>query len=402
MSRNHIPSEEDRQTLQERIGDNTIERGIPTNLNTKKKNSMLGVVLFLIGLMVAGLAVGGLMMFAGGSDEAPVKKEEETVNNKAGSKSFASEQEEILEMTQKPETTASEPAEEEKVEAASSVSDKVTINEPPIPAQVPPPPDERLDSDLSPQGLGNSGSNAAGQIASIGERGSMDGNLSTGSISSPSDNALTAKLRPGAYQTALAENRGDLTYVLGRGTGIPCVTTSKIVTTHPGLTRCQVTKDVYSANGKTLLVERGSTVIGEQTSALTQGQARVFVLWNTLETPEGIRVAIDSPGGDALGASGHPAKVKHHFWRRIGGAVMISMIQNVVAVAGNRRSSKGTDVSFESTTESAQDLATEILKNSINIPPTGYVNQGTEIMIFAARDVDFSGVYENITVPDTY
>ncbi|OSI22825.1 TrbI/VirB10 family protein, partial [Neisseria dumasiana] len=74
----------------------------------------------------------------------------------------------------------------------------------------------------------------------------------------------------------------------------------------------------------------------------------------------------------------------------------------VVAVAGNRRSSKGTDVSFESTTESAQDLATEILKNSINIPPTGYVNQGTEIMIFAARDVDFSGVYENITVPGAY
>lgn len=402
MSRNHIPSEEDRQTLQERIGDNTIERGIPTNLNTKKKNSMLGFVLFLIGLMVAGLAIGGLMMFAGGSDETPVKKEEETVNNKAGSKSFASEQEEILEMTQKPEITASEPAKEEKVEAASSVSDKVTINEPSIPAQVPPPPDERLDSDLSPQGIGNSGSNEAGQIASIGERGSMDVNLPTGSISSPSDNALTAKLRPGAYQTALAESRGDLTYVLGRGTGIPCVTTSKIVTTHPGLTRCQVTKDVYSANGKTLLVERGSTVIGEQTSALTQGQARVFVLWNTLETPEGIRVAIDSPGGDALGASGHPAKVKHHFWRRIGGAVMISMIQDVVAFSGNRRSSKGTDVSFESTTESAQDLATEILKNSINIPPTGYVNQGTEIMIFAARDVDFSGVYENITVPGAY
>ena len=105
-----------------------------------------------------------------------------------------------------------------------------------------------------------------------------------------SGNPLTARLNPGNYKPTVAESRGDLTYVLNRGTGIPCVTTTKIVTTHPGLTRCQVAHDVYSANGKTLLVERGSTIIGEQTSALTHGQARVFALWNTLETPEGIRV----------------------------------------------------------------------------------------------------------------
>ena len=47
-------------------------------------------------------------------------------------------------------------------------------------------------------------------------------------------------------------------------------------------------------------------------------------------------------------------------------------------------------------------MATEALKNSINIPPTGYVNQGTEIMVFVARDVDFSGVYENVTVSNRY
>ena len=51
---------------------------------------------------------------------------------------------------------------------------------------------------------------------------------------------------------------------------------------------------------------------------------------------------------------------------------------------------------FESTSQSAQDMATEALKNSINIPPTGYVNQGTQITVFVARDVDFSDVYETI------
>ncbi|SUA04963.1 hypothetical protein [Neisseria gonorrhoeae] len=44
--------------------------------------------------------------------------------------------------------------------------------------------------------------------------------------------------------------------------------------------------------------------------------------------------------------------------------------------------------------ESAQELATEALKNSINIPPTGFINHGTLINVMVARDVDFGGVYE--------
>ena len=51
-------------------------------------------------------------------------------------------------------------------------------------------------------------------------------------------------------------------------------------------------------------------------------------------------------------------------------------------------------MTFDSTTQSAQDMASLALQNSINIPPTGYVNQGERIMIFVARDVDFSNVYE--------
>ena len=44
----------------------------------------------------------------------------------------------------------------------------------------------------------------------------------------------------------------------------------------------------------------------------------------------------------------------------------------------------------------AADRETEALKNSINIPPTGYVNQGSFINIIVARDVDFGGVYERV------
>ena len=405
MKQNEIRPDDERPSLQERIGDNSIERGIPTDLNVKSRNTMKNMVFLILALIVAGIAIAALFNYSGDSDSVEKQTEEEVVDGKADSKSFKKEQEEILE-----ETAATASAATASAPVPAAASEAIPSSDV-RPAEIAAsssdiPPDERFDAGLSPQGMGDgsiSGKAAAALSDNQSDRAAVGETEDV--ASAPSGNLLAAKLRPGTYQAAVAENRGDLTYVLNRGTGIPCVTTTKIVTTHPGLTRCQVTRDVYSANGKTLLAERGSTIIGEQTSALTHGQARVFVLWNTLETPEGIRVALDSPGGDSLGASGHPAKVNYHFWQRFGGAIMISMIGdigNAFSNGQNRTSGNNNHISYENTSDAAQEMATEALKNSINIPPTGYVNQGTEIMVFVARDVDFSGVYENVTVSNRY
>ena len=216
-------------------------------------------------------------------------------------------------------------------------------------------------------------------------------------LSGSSGNGFGSRLNATTTASVKAQQRGDLTYLLAKGTNIRCGLDTKIVTTQPGFTRCIVSKDVYSANGKTLLIERGSKIIGEQTSALLQGQARVFVLWNELETPSGVKVPLASPGAGALGESGHAAYVKYHFWRRFGGALMISMIGDVGDAFSNRQnrpSGSNNHISYENTTEAAEQMATEALKNSINIPPTGTINQGTLINIMVARDVDFSNVYE--------
>lgn len=80
---------------------------------------------------------------------------------------------------------------------------------------------------------------------------------------------------------------------------------------------------------------------------------------------------------------------------------MISLISDVgtgLSNMQNRTNGSNNHISYENMSDAAQEMATEALKNSINIPPTGYVNQGTEIMVYVARDVDFSGVYENVSV----
>lgn len=208
--------------------------------------------------------------------------------------------------------------------------------------------------------------------------------------------ALNDKMTKTITPSVIANRRGDQTYLLRKGTTVACTLHSKIITTQPGFTRCIVNKDVYSANGRVLLIERGSEIIGEQTAGLTQGQTRIFIMWNTIETPKGVHIEIDSPSSDALGAAGQEAQVDTHFWERFGGAVMLSMVDDIMGIASNRIDNQ--DYRFENTQENVQSMAEEALRNTINIPPTGYVNQGSLLNIIVARDVDFRGVYELVHI----
>ncbi|AFJ90383.1 Inner membrane protein forms channel for type IV secretion of T-DNA complex VirB10 (plasmid) [Burkholderia sp. KJ006] len=185
----------------------------------------------------------------------------------------------------------------------------------------------------------------------------------------------------------------DLNYLLKRGTMIPC-SGSRMVSTYPGGTSCQLAQDVYSANGATLLLRKGAMALGEQQQALLQGQARMFAMYTRIDDGK-ITVPLDSPVTDSLGASGMPAYIERHFWERFGGALMVGLVSDFgQAIAQRSVGSNNSTISLTSTSQSTQDLANETLRNTINIPPTGYVNQGAFTYIYVARDIDFSSFYE--------
>ena len=199
-----------------------------------------------------------------------------------------------------------------------------------------------------------------------------------------------------ANATETAKRRSNTSLLLTKGTSIPCVLKTKIDSTYQGFTVCQVSKDVYSANGQTLLIERGSSVFGEQNVQLNQGQARVYVIWQRIETPKGVSVNVDSPATGQLGEMGVGARVDNHFGKRFGGAIMLSLIQDAISAGTThleKDKSKTGQTTIENTSSTAESIAEKALENSINIPPTAIVHQGTLINILVNRDVDFSSVY---------
>ena len=180
----------------------------------------------------------------------------------------------------------------------------------------------------------------------------------------------------------------SLDFLLKRGTSIPCALETGIDTTLAGFVVCKVTNDVYSANSKTLLIERGASIFGEQQSSLRQGQERTFVLWTRIDNPSGITADLDSPATDQMGYNGIAGYVDTYFWKRFGGAIMMSFIKDFSA-----NLNKNGENNMQNTSQSSADLATETLKNAINIAPTLRVLPATVVYVLVARDINFSSVY---------
>ena len=78
---------------------------------------------------------------------------------------------------------------------------------------------------------------------------------------------------------------------------------------------------------------------------------------------------------------------------RFGAAILISVIDGSLQAlaASQRNDSGGTTVQLSPT--GSRDVMTEILKNTVAIPPTVVKNQGDRIQVLVARDVDFRPVY---------
>jgi type IV secretion system protein VirB10 len=215
--------------------------------------------------------------------------------------------------------------------------------------------------------------------------------------STGTENALSLRLRPTVLQPVKAELLPHPDMLITQGTIIPCTLQTAINTELAGYAKCVLPQDVRGTTGNVVLLDRGTTLIGEIQSGLMQGQDRVFVLWDRAETPDHAIIALSSPGTDELGRSGLPGAVNYHFWQRFGGAILLSVIQGAfdigAAAASNSGSGNNTTV-FNSFQSNGQQLADTSLRATINIPPTLEKNQGDNIAIFVAKDLDFSDIYK--------
>jgi type IV secretion system protein VirB10 len=203
---------------------------------------------------------------------------------------------------------------------------------------------------------------------------------------------LGALLRPSVTTAVHAQVLPTQRLLLPKGAFLDCTLETAIDSTLPGMTTCVMATDTFGVDGAVVLLERGTKLVGETRGQLQQGSARVFVLWNEARTPGGVIVPLASPGADELGRAGLPGTVDRHFWERFGAAMLVSVIDG--AIQATVQSSRGTSGTVIVNPSATQDVMTEVLKGTVNIPPTVRKNQGDRIQVLVARDLDFRSVYE--------
>jgi len=188
--------------------------------------------------------------------------------------------------------------------------------------------------------------------------------------------------------------------LLVRGTYIRCVLETRIITDLPGFTSCIVTEPIYSINGRSLLLPKGSKLSGKYEGEPTG--PRVAVIWDRITTPTGIDVRMESPGIDNLGSAGHPGDYNGHWASKISSALFISLLSDAFKYFGEKEgpptqtvTTGGQVVSqpFESNTARTVDrIAQQAVAKAIARPATVTINQGTVVNIYVSKDVDFSSV----------
>ncbi|CVI63686.1 type IV secretion system protein VirB10 (plasmid) [Agrobacterium leguminum] len=210
----------------------------------------------------------------------------------------------------------------------------------------------------------------------------------------PSENELSVRMKPTVLEPSRAVLLPHPDFIIPQGTIIPCTLQTAIDTNLAGYAKCILPQDVRGATGNVVLLDRGTTVVGEIQHGLHQGDARVFVLWSRAQTPSHAVISLTSPGTDELGRSGLTGTIDNHFWKRFGGTILLSVVQGAVQAVGSYAGSEGGGTSFNSVQNNGEQAADTALKSTINIPPTLSKNQGDTASIFVSRDLDFSDIYK--------
>ncbi|APO75958.1 type IV secretion system protein VirB10 1 [Rhizobium etli 8C-3] len=219
-----------------------------------------------------------------------------------------------------------------------------------------------------------------------------------GSQAENEDQRFNRMLTPTQLQGSRAGTLGNRDFIVAMGTSIPCVLETALSSDQPGFASCLVNRDVLSDNGRVVLMEKGTQIVGEYRGSLRRGQKRLFVLWSRAKTPKGVIIALASPATDTLGRAGMDGYVDTHWWERFGSAILLSIVGDATSYASSRFEQG--DVEAENTTGAGRQAAAIAVEQSINIAPTLLKHQGDPVLIFVARDLDFSGVYRlRVTEP---
>jgi type IV secretory pathway VirB10-like protein len=278
---------------------------------------------------------------------------------------------------------------------------------PSAPPTVPPPSATAVPA--PPQTLGfwedtNGARELAGQIRARTAAASPDGGAATGAdpdVAAPGAGGEYAqRMRTTSFADAAPVPRPfHVHYTIKKGTIFPCTPAQPISSSLPGPVRCTADQDVWSMDGTTILLPRGTQVNGTVEHGLASGEERLFLVWTDALTPRPdlLPIPLDGPAADELGQTGAPGDVDDHLWKRIKTALLLSAVE-FVGNAGTAALEQGRSnvyLNAGGIANSGNTLAQMAFGRDLNIPPTLYRGPGQPLTVYVNHYVDLFHFYQD-------
>lgn len=213
-------------------------------------------------------------------------------------------------------------------------------------------------------------------------------------------------LKSTGAETEVATRLSRLDITVAQGKIIDAVLETAINTDLPGTLRAIVSRDVYAEAGRSVLIPKGARLIGSYNTGIFRGQRRVFIVWTRVIRPDGVDIAIGSPGIDPLGRAGVEGAVDNKYFEIFSSAILTSLLSIGAAALSDEvikdpnSTRTNTDGSTTTTGSAGATAASDAVRNLgtvgrtvvdsvLDRRPTITVDQGTRINVFVNRDLIF-------------
>ncbi len=192
-----------------------------------------------------------------------------------------------------------------------------------------------------------------------------------------------------AQRQASSPSAEEKQYRLMEGSFIEAVLTNRLDGSFSGPVNCMVTTNVYSHDGRHVLIPQGSRVLGDVRKVETFGQERLAVTFHRLIMPDHYSVDLDKfQGLNQIGETGLRDQVNHHYLQVFGVSLAIG------AIAGLSESNSRTGFDRSALDAYEQGVATNLSQSSLrildrylNVLPTFTIREGHRVKIYLADDL---------------
>ena len=187
----------------------------------------------------------------------------------------------------------------------------------------------------------------------------------------------------------------DRTRTLTADMRIPAILEDSVNTQTPGRLIAVIDKDVYSPNGKKILLPAYSKIICEYDVLTDTHSSRLSCTCNRILRSDGVSIALtNAKVADQMGRSGMVGDLDQRNFERYGGSFGVSLISALAQASTNLNKQEAFANATNQLSNNLGQVTQKILEQNIDLKPILTIPQGARLQIIPMNDIVFKKPYK--------